>query len=571
MIEGGTLIDGNGGAPVRDALIIIQGNRITTVSRKGDVSYPANAQVIQADGKFILPGLWDSETNYYWYMGEAMLAHGVTSTVDIGNGAEVALLHAKAVRHGKIGGPRTFVGMSMSGGDRSRGTGFETPLSPDRVPQSAEDAREIAKRFLAAGTDMIIFNDGRLPLEYVQAAFEEAHKAGKAAFLRATGPNVMPREGILAGANVLPHAAGIDNIIAKDPSKWRVNQLDIEPYSDMDDAKATDLIQFLVQHKVALVPTLIRKGLGFQEGYARFERQDRKLFSNPNLRAYYPEDRIQNMMLNYIRPDREPAVRERRNKAYQNALRFLRQLVQAGGRVLAGGDAPNNCTPGLCIHHELEIFEEAGFTPIQMIQSVTKWPAEALRVQDNLGTIEAGKLADVVIVNEDPLQDIRNLQKIEWVIFDGKVQDRTYHSWYRTPFLASTGPSGNPVVEGLVWVVSLKQETFRGERRGGADPVRVPPPGIETISPYIVTEGSPTLTLLIKGFNFFNRSRVYFDNIPVPFKRASPTELQVTVEESLLRRAGRFDIVVKNPGPLAVQEWGDGTSNTGHLIVNFKY
>src|SRR5205814_254041 len=93
----------------------------------------------------------------------------------------------------------------------SRGTGFETQLSPDRVPNSAEEARAIAKRLLAAGADMIIFNDGSLPPEYFQAAFEEAHKAGKPGFARSTGPKTMPREAVLAGADVIPHSAGIDN------------------------------------------------------------------------------------------------------------------------------------------------------------------------------------------------------------------------------------------------------------------------------------------------------------------------------------------------------------------------
>jgi hypothetical protein len=273
------------------------------------------------------------------------------------------------------------------------------------------------------------------------------------------------------------------------------------------------------------------------------------------------------MLANYIRPNLEPAVLERRRMGYQNALRFYRQFVRAGGRVLAGCDGASNCAPGLAVHQELDVYAEAGLTPMQLIQTVTKWPAEAVRAQDRLGTIEVGKIADVLIVNQDPLQDIKNLQDIESVIFDGKVVDRTYHSWYRTPFRA-TGPDGNPVVEGLAWAAALKQATFR-EARDGPDAVRVSAPGIETISPYLVTEGDPTLTLTVKGFNFFRRSRVFFDHIPVPFRRVSLTELQVTIDESLLRSAGRFEIIVKNPPPLDEPLWGD-TSNPANLLVKFK-
>ena len=88
--------------------------------------------------------------------------------------------------------------------------------------------------------------------------------------------------------------------------------------------------------------------------------------------------------------------------------------------------------------------------------------------------------------------------------------------------------------------------------------------------PVSITQGAPTTLLSLKGFNFVAQSRVYFDGLSVPYKRVSPTELQVSLDENLLRRAGRFDIVVKNPDP-ATPRWGDGTSNVAHLLVDFKY
>src|SRR3990167_2804313 len=84
VIEGGTLIDGNGGTPVRDALILIQGNKIATVSRKGQIAYPSTAQVLRADGKFIVPGLMDAHCHYEWYMAPLYLAHGVTTCFELG-------------------------------------------------------------------------------------------------------------------------------------------------------------------------------------------------------------------------------------------------------------------------------------------------------------------------------------------------------------------------------------------------------------------------------------------------------------------------------------------------------
>src|ERR1700722_6785051 len=112
VIEGGTLIDGNGGAPVRDSVVVIEGNKITRVSRKGQATYPANAVIIRADGKFVLPGLFDSQNSYSWYFGEAMLNHGVTSTMDVGTSGETAVPYRDAVFHGKVRGPRTFTAVS---------------------------------------------------------------------------------------------------------------------------------------------------------------------------------------------------------------------------------------------------------------------------------------------------------------------------------------------------------------------------------------------------------------------------------------------------------------------------
>ena len=270
VIEGGTLVDGNGGPPVTDALIVIQGNKITNVSRKGQIRYPASAQVIRGDGKFIVPGFWEAETVYVWTGGESSINHGVTSISDIATKAEVGMLHREAVNRGKVGGPRMFngTGYLAAGG----ATGFETPLERAQIPKSAEEAREIAKRFIAAGSDMIMFFDGRLPIEYFKAAYEEANKAGKATIARPSGP-VGPKEAVLAGARHLSHSAGIDRVIAKDPSKW-TNELD--RYADMDDAKAADLIRFLVQNNVSLSPTLLRKGAGFHKETQRFLEQDRQ-------------------------------------------------------------------------------------------------------------------------------------------------------------------------------------------------------------------------------------------------------------------------------------------------------
>jgi hypothetical protein len=589
VIEGGTLIDGNGGAPVRDAVVIIQGNRITGVSRKGgQATYPAGAQVIKADGKFILPGLWDAQTIYNWYYAEPMLNYGITSTIGIGNSGEIGAPHRDAILHGKLIGPRPFTAMSQIVTRSAKDTGFETPLTPGRAPKSAQETRDLVKTFVAAGADMIIFQDGGLPLEYYQAGFDEAKKAGKPVFTRPSGPNLGPREAAMLGSRNFPHSVGIAEAVAKTPPAGRgVNELDV--WADMDDAKAKDLIQLLVEHGTALTPTFKMQYPGYPKDWARFEQEDRKLLSDPNLAAYYPADRAVTAMATYnairIPPwcgalcadynvPETPDVRERRMKGFQNALRFHKMFADAGGHLTPGGNTNATKVPGINMHHEMMIYAEAGIKPMQIIQGATKWSAQMIDKDKELGTVEVGKIADVIVVKQDPLADITNLRAIDTVIFDGKVVELGYHSWYSDPFRRISGY--NPPVEGLAWAEAFRKAMFPQGKGPTAlpDPVEAPQPAIETIEPVMLTEGTPSATVTIKGFNFVRKSQVLFKDAPVPYKVVSPGELQITIDASLLKDAGWFDLVVKNPWPLSRdtgQPWGNGTSNKAHLIINYRY
>ena len=581
VIQGGTLIDGNGGAPVTDAVVVIQGNRITNVGRRGQVTPPANARVINADGKFILPGLWDAQIVYQWYFGEIMLNHGITSTVDVGTAGEVGPVHRDAVIHGKVRGPRSFTSISRLMRVDPGATGLETMLTPDRAPKSVQDTRDIVKAFFAAGADYLIFNDGELPMDYVKAAFEESNRLGKPVFTRAWGPVTGPREAAMLGSRALPHSAGLAESLMKNPviniqEKPGENRNEADMWSEMDDARAKEMVQLLVERHVALTPTFrARLGAGgIPTNWARFAEEDKKFFemADGNLLAYYPPERIAATLAPYRNPPVGGAVRERRYKGYQNALRFHKMFVDAGGHLIPGGNTNAQRVPGLNLFQEMAIHAEAGVTPMQTIQGATKWSAEMLDKGKDLGTVETGKIADIIIVNKNPLQDIQNLRDINSVIFDGRVQELGYHAYFTDPFRKLTP---NRPVDALDWVVAYK--TVAGGGGGGgaalADPAESPQPAIETINPVIVTEGSPTTTLTLKGFNFVRRSQVLFKGMSVPYKVVNRTELQVTLDAGLLKEAGTYELVVRNPSPMAqgAEMWGNGTSNRAQLIVNYKY
>ena len=349
VIQGGTLIDGNGGTPLQNAVVIIQGNRITAVGPAGQVTVPANARVIDATGKWVLPGLWDAQTIYNWYYSELMLSYGVTSNIGIGNSGEIGGVVRDAVLHGKLPGPRPFTAMSRIVTQNNNDTGLETILTPNRAPKSTEETRNLVKAYVAAGADWIIFQDGGLPYEFYKAGFEEADKSHTPVFTRAYGPGLDPRGAALLGSRNLPHSAGIGMSVTKNPPANRnaANELDL--YADMDDAKAKDLIQVLVQHHTALVPTLKLSYPGYSKYWSRFEAEDRKQLSDPNLLAYYPQERVITGLAVYSTPVN---MTDHRKQGYQNLLRFLKMFSDAGGHVVPGGDTNASKVPGLNIHHD---------------------------------------------------------------------------------------------------------------------------------------------------------------------------------------------------------------------------
>jgi len=590
VIKGGTLIDGNGGKPTPNTVVIMQNNRIISVSNTDEAQYPDNSIIINAEGKFILPGLWDSQVSYNWYYGEVMLNYGITSTIDVGNSGEIAVPHRDAVHAGILRAPRTYTGISRLNRIPDGGTGLETILTPARDPQSNQEARALAQAFIDAGADALMFNDGSMPFEYYLEAIDVADSNNTPVFTRSYGPIYGPWEAVERTTHNIPHSAGIWRAVTN-PLPTENDKRDwLDMYADMDDSRARDLIDRLIDNGTALTPTFQANFRGYPADWEQFEKEDREFFNNahPNLMAYYPEARKQ-AALNFYQQRGpwnidEEEVRARKMHGFKNALRFHKMFADSGGRLVPGANTNPSRVPGENLHHEIAVFVEAGITPMQIIQGATKWSAEMLLLGDEIGTIEMGKLADVIIVNENPLEDIKNLRQIDTVIMNGKVIPLGYDVSYEDPFHRNS--ELNPPVESLHWVTAFKriaQEArgfrFVGRPPGGPgtplpNPIEAPQPAIEKITPVMVTQGDPTTTISLTGFNFVLKSRVYFNGTSVPYTPLSPTELEVIIDSSLLHEAGWSNIVIVNPEPLDPElgyPWGNGISNKAHLIINYRY
>jgi len=588
VIQGGTLIDGNGGAPVPNSVIVIQGNRITAAGRAGAVQVPAGATVINATGKWITPGLIDSMAIGYWMYGEAYLHFGVTSTVMNVARGDQGLAERDAINHGMYEGPRLFQTVVDPGG---------------RILKTPDEARARAKAILAMGADVLGAADGDAPPDVFAAYADEGHKAGKGVMMRCVGPQTRGKSCVLAGADVMLHTglAGVE--MNRDPEKWK-DYIGLPPdvYCDMDPVKEKDMVAFLASHNAAVVPNLIAADRGFPSSWKRLQQEDRELLSDRNLRTYYPESVVQDLMDNVRSPEEflTPDQIALRACGYANHAKFIGDLIVAGGHALASMDDPQSA-PGLGVLQEMAAFQEdAHVAPMKIIQSATKWPAEHYHLKD-VGTIEAGKLADLVILSADPARDIMNMRKIDDVIKDGHVVDRNFHPSYRggmfandrastdvapvsdlpfaaavkqlpargqndpKPYMTVTGPNGNPVgiLPGVAEV-----------RRAGFGPVQdfavSPTPGIEAIAPTTVIQGSGDTTVTLTGVNFVKRSVVYVNGEVVPTIVDSTTKVHFVLPAGKFGDAGKLHVMVKNPLPLTNPRWGD-TSNMAHILVPYAF
>jgi imidazolonepropionase-like amidohydrolase len=566
VIQGGTLIDGNGGDPIENATIIVQGNQIVAAGPANEIDVPDGAEIIDAEGKWVLPGLWDGQASYSWFFGELYLNHGVTSQIDIGLGAEVSVAARDAVNMGHQRGPREWVGIVHFGGFNEDDLhGFETPYDGRQLPRTFEALQEHTQVLLDRGADMIMFHNGDWDTEWVRSACEMAHAAGKPCTQRASGPRMGLREAALAGIDIIHHSRGVGPAVAADGVDSN-NALD--QYANMDEAKALDAIDLIVREEVFLVPNIIHDAPGYPADWDLMQDAYGSLFSNPELLAYYP-DAFHRRLARTRRDTATGELRERRMPGYHNMIRFHKMVIDAGGKVLIGGDTNGAKVPGSIIHEEMAIFQEGGITPMQIIMAATKWPAEAMRVADRIGTIDAGKLADIIIVDADPLADINNLREIDSVIFNGELIDHGIHASYTVPFYGYDGDQRYTINDGH-WVGALKEFSGPIRTRDTAPaPDTSPQPAIEMISPTAIKVGSAPSTLDVMGFNFVAGTKVLIDGNLVPWEWVDGTRINVALDRNLLSQAGRHEIVLVNPEPLATGMWGDGTSNSAYLLVEY--
>ncbi len=411
VLEGGTLIDGTGRSPIRDAVIVIEGSRIKAVGSRGQVRYPANARVIRTDGRTLLPGLVDPHVHIRDYMPPMFLRYGVTTVADTHDPTEWSLAQRDAINSGRIRGPRTFVS-----GERAANTREGNPPS---IPlQTVDEARAYVRKLVAMGVDLIKV-DSSISYDQLRAVIEEATAAGRVV----VGHSQNIRKAAEVGLKYMEHTNTLTEAIleamgrtARVTSDQRGADIAL-----MDTTLFPPLIAFMVKQGVYVNPTLAAQWRSSTPRGPEWAAAA-QIVRDPGL-AFVPAD----VRESWTRPDSRAPNRE----GYAKMAEFIRKYAEAGGKVVSATDA--GFMPGLSMHYEMQMVSDIGVPPMKVIQGATLWAAESIGQAKNLGSVEPGKLADILVVEGDPLDDIATTKNVRMVIKDGQVLDTTYDPRFVNP------------------------------------------------------------------------------------------------------------------------------------------
>jgi imidazolonepropionase-like amidohydrolase len=394
----GRLIDGTGAPPVDDAVVVVEGGKITAAGPARKVAVPAGARTVDAAGATLVPGLWDMHAHLEqveW--GPVYLAAGVTTVRDCGNELDFVRAMRDTIAAGKGVGPRVVLACIVDGeGPAALGT--------ERL-RAAEAIPALITRFKAAGCAQVKIYSSFDP-KLIAPLARAAHAAG----MTVTGhvpEGIGAVKAVEAGQDQISHLGYVVDAFATADLPATASRSARDRAWDAYDVTspaARKLAGWFAARRVVLDPTMALAE--FRLPYADFARGEPGLATlPPPLAAVFADPGTP------ARPDDD-----RRRAGFARRLALLGVLHRAGVTIVAGTD---QTVPGHSLHRELELYVQAGFTPLEALQAATIVPARVLGLDKQVGTIEAGKRADLLIVDGDPLADIRALRKIRVVVAAG--------------------------------------------------------------------------------------------------------------------------------------------------------
>jgi imidazolonepropionase-like amidohydrolase len=395
-ITGVTLIDGTGAPAAPNSTVVIEDGRIAAVYRSA-LPKLKNTTVMDGHGKFLIPGLWDMHAHYEqveW--GPIYLAAGVTTARDCGNEFDFITTVRDALAAGRGIGPRLLIAGIVDGpGPRSLGA-----ITAD----TPEEAIAVVRKYKAAGALQIKIYSSMKPA-LVPVIAQEAHRLG----MTVTGhvPTGMTTvEAVEAGYDQINHIQyPVELFMPK-----RFDRSGPAPKIDLTTPEAQHALAVFKEHHTVFDDTIAYFEMDLHQPTVTM------LSLEPGLGHVAPQ-----LAAALDSPGLPPSQAVRLANFYPDFVATLRALHENGNPIVAGTD---QSIPGYSLHRELEIYvDQAGFTPMEALQSATIVPARAMGLDKQLGTIEVGKQADMVLLDADPLADIHNTRKIAKTISGGAVYD----------------------------------------------------------------------------------------------------------------------------------------------------
>jgi hypothetical protein len=414
-LVGVTVIDGTDAPPRPDQVVIIRGSRIDAIAPVAGFAIPKTATVIDLKGKWVIPGLIDADGSVRRWAIPRYLAFGVTAVRDVGNDQDSILALAEEASLHSLVSPRLYVtGAALDGA---------TPFDPTSAALTTEsEARRAVDDRIQGGVSFVSVGPGLAPA-LLRGVIDEATSLNTSVTARLGLTDA--RTAAKLGTRSQLELSGVPQaVVDPDPlyaafrhSPWSGWTATERAWSGLDSTPLSAVAADLATAGVTLVPALV-----LHDTWSRLD--DSSVIASPDL-AYIPQSARDDWDLAHFEAQAGwnastyPAFRAGRSKREL----FVREFKLAGGRVAAGtGAAQMMIVPGTSLHREMELLVEAGLPPDDALRAATS-VAAALIGADSLGTLEPGKVADLLVLDADPRADIRNTRRILKVVLGGAVLD----------------------------------------------------------------------------------------------------------------------------------------------------
>lgn len=428
VITNVNVVDTRQGLTSPNLTVVIKKNRIDSIAKHGIISPSMKTQVVNGTGKYLIPGLWDMHAHSAggpsapWDTKVILplyIANGVTGIRDMGGNLQILQRRKQSIDRGELLGPHMYIsGPFLNGGK---------PYEYSITTNSPDEARRAVDKLASEHVDFIkILSE--VPRETYFAIAEESKKQ-KLTFAGHVPDSISAAEASAAGQRSIEHLSGLTLACSREESELRNRRADAIQKGDnnafhaagmrtldtYDPDKARALFAEFKKNETWQVPTL---------SWWRVQSQTDSVSASDPLLKYVPASARSNQEwnLDQIRQSTSPELLADLKRAMSRYIELARSLHEAGVPIMTGTDSPDPWVfPGFSLHDELELLVESGFTAGQALRAATYNPAEFIGKLSDYGMAEKGLVADLVLLDANPLIDIHNTRKISAVIVGGKL------------------------------------------------------------------------------------------------------------------------------------------------------